>query len=123
MDKVVRQSTTANDELSQRLLSTMPIILDRYITEVPTYHAKLLQTIPQQTALFHNNCSYLAYWLTKNTYKGIDTNATLVMSLHHCGSQQFLRQIDNQRGQLMEILKEFGKIVTHKIVSIIIYNF
>lgn len=111
MEKVLRQSITANDELIQRLLSTIPIILDRYLTEVPTYHSKLLLNIPQQTALFHNNCSYLAYWLTTNTNKGIDTSATLVMSLNNCGSQQFLKQIDNQRRQLMEILKEFGKFL------------
>lgn len=110
MEKVFRQVSTTSDELVPRLLSTIPIILERYLTEVPKHHAKLLLNIPQQTALFHNNCMYLANWLNENTSKGIESAVTIVKSLHHCGSEQFLRQISNQRSQLMEILKDFGRL-------------
>lgn len=110
MEKVLRQSGTTNEELYDRLLNTIPTILDRYLIEVPQYHDKLLLNIPQQTALFHNNCMYLAYWLTKDATRGLnDATAGIVKSLHYCGSQQFLRQINNQRDQLMTILKDFGK--------------
>lgn len=108
MDKVLRRSESAQDELTNRLLSTIPTIIDRYITEVPSSHAKLLLNIPQQTALFHNNCMYLAYWLTMNAAKCNEPTATLVKSLHTCGNEHFLRQSTNQREQLMDILKEFG---------------
>lgn len=108
MEIVFRQVTTTSEELAPRLLQTIPIILERYLTEVPKHHAKLLLNIPQQTALFHNNCMYLAYWVNENISKGIESPVTIVKSLHHCGSEQFLRQISNQRCQLMEILKDFG---------------
>lgn len=115
MEKVLSQKETTSDELVPRLMSTIPIILERYLTEVPKHHAKLLLNIPQQTALFHNNCMYLAYWLNVNTSKGIESAVTIVKSLHHCGSEQFLRQINNQRGQLMEILKDFGKLFINSV--------
>lgn len=109
MDKVLRRSETSKDELTNRLMSTIPTIIDRYLTEVPSCHAKLLLNIPQQTALFHNNCMYLAYWLTMNAAKCMEPVGALVKSLNVCGSEHFVRQSNNQREQLMDILKEFGE--------------
>lgn len=109
MERVLRESSTENPELTTPLLSTVPKIVDRYLTEVPTCHAKLLLTIPQQTALFNNNCMYLAYWLVMNASKCNEPVATLIKSLQRCGSDHFSRQTNNQRMQLMDILKEFGE--------------
>lgn len=116
MDKVIRQTATSKDELAVRLLSTIPTIIDRYLTEVPTFHAKLLQNIPQQTALFHNNCQYLAHWLTLNASRlpsssdpnnGANAFITLTMPLRQCGTSMFGQQIAHQRDQLMQILRDF----------------
>lgn len=107
MEKVIRQTSTVDDEISQRLLSTIPIILNRYLTEVPMYHEKLLHNIPQQTALFHNNCMYLAYWLTKYASKGIDPSENTTKNLQNMGTEYFVNQFKNQRTQLMEILQGF----------------
>uniref|UniRef100_A0A1L8DX26 Centromere/kinetochore protein zw10 n=1 Tax=Nyssomyia neivai TaxID=330878 RepID=A0A1L8DX26_9DIPT len=107
MERVLKEIEGCDAKVAQGLLSTISIILDRYLTEMPTYHAKLLLNIPQQTALFHNNCMYLAYWITKNHNKGIETVSVMIKSLQHLGSEQFLNQIKNQRAQLMEILKGF----------------
>lgn len=109
MEKVLSRSESSKDELTTRLMSTIPTVVERYLTEVPTFHAKLLLNIPQQTALFHNNCMYLVHWITMNASKGIDMMGTLVKSLQMCGSEQFARQISNQREQLLQILKDFGK--------------
>uniref|UniRef100_A0A6B2E6P0 Centromere/kinetochore protein zw10 n=1 Tax=Phlebotomus kandelakii TaxID=1109342 RepID=A0A6B2E6P0_9DIPT len=107
MERVLKEAEGSEAKVAQGLLSTISIILDRYLTEMPTYHAKLLLNIPQQTALFHNNCMYLAFWITKNHSKGIETVFVMVKSLQHLGSEQFLNQIKNQRAQLMEILRGF----------------
>ncbi|GAB0092962.1 Centromere/kinetochore protein zw10 [Sergentomyia squamirostris] len=107
MERVLKEISGSEEKVGQGLLSTISIILDRYLTEMPTFHAKLLLNIPQQTALFHNNCMYLAFWITKNQSKGIETVCVMVKSLQHLGSEQFLNQIKNQRAQLMEILKGF----------------
>lgn len=108
MEKVLHQSRTATEDIVERLLSTIPLILERYLTEVPTHHAKLLVNIPQQAALFHNNCNYLAYWTTKNGDR-IDGFANIVKSLQKLGSDHFVRQMNNQKEQIMDLLKDFGE--------------
>lgn len=114
MEKVLRQSKTAKEELIERLLSTIPHIIERYLTEVPNHHAKLLLTIPQQSALFYNNCAYLSYWLRKNNNKGIESTTIIAQSLDVCGQKEFSRQTQNQRDQMMTILKEFGIFLKHQ---------
>lgn len=101
------------DDIQDRLRSTIPMILERYLTEVVGTHGKLLQTIPQQTALFHNNCAYLAWWLGKVENREaspieLDRSNVLILELQELGSKHFALQITNQRTQLLEILKEFG---------------
>lgn len=108
MEKVLHQSRTASEDILERLLSTIPSILERYLTEVPTHHAKLLVNIPQQAALFRNNCNYLAYWTTKNGEK-VELCGNIVQSLQKLGQDHFNRQINNQKEQIMDLLKEFSK--------------
>lgn len=114
MDKVLHQSRTASEDIVERLLLTIPSILERYLTEVPTHHAKLLVNIPQQAALFHNNCNYLAYWATKNGNK-IDLSGNIVRSLQKLGTDHFVRQLNNQKEQIMELLKEFSRLIIPKL--------
>lgn len=100
------------EDIQERLRSTIPMILERYLTEVVEAHGKLLQTIPQQTALFHNNCLYLAGWLSKvesmeDAPIQLDRSNVLILELQELGSKQFALQINNQRSQLLAILKEF----------------
>lgn len=119
MDKVLHQSRTATEDIVERLLSTIPSILERYLTEVPTHHAKLLVNIPQQAALFHNNCNYLAYWTTKNGSK-IELYGNIVKSLQKLGADHFVRQINNQKGQIMELLREFSELMFILVQSLLI---
>lgn len=101
-----------HDDIHDRLCSTIPMILERYLTEVVNTHEKILKTIPQQTALFHNNCMYLAWWFSKSQEPDtvdMDRCNTIVLELQELGSKHFASQIKKQRSQLMEILREFGK--------------
>lgn len=53
LERVVKEAAGSKiKEFSDRLLSTISIILDRYLTEVPTFHSKLLSSIPQQSGEF-----------------------------------------------------------------------
>lgn len=124
MEKVLREANDLSGkqveeyvltDIQERLQATIPMILERYTAETISAHGKFLQTIPQQTALFHNNCAYLAWWLN-NCGKELESNIveierrdSIVSSLQEQGSKQFALQISNQRAQLMDILKEFGK--------------
>lgn len=102
-------------DIKQRLRQTIPTILKKYPTEILEAHSKLLQTIPQQAALFHNNCAYLAWWFSRcdidgetdsADYKREETNGRLL----EFGTNQFATQITNQRTQLVELLREIGKL-------------
>lgn len=108
MERVTREASTASEDLVERLLSTIPVIVERYINEVPTHHDNMLLNIPQQTALFHNNCFYLAHWLLHQS-TGIEMPAVIIMNLHNCGNTQFNRQISKQRSQILQILSDFGE--------------
>lgn len=124
MEKVLREANDLSGkqveeyvltDIQERLQSTIPMILEQYAAETINAHGKFLQTIPQQTALFLNNCTYLAWWLnncgkdSEEHFIQIERRDIIVSSLQENGSKQFALQISNQRTQLMEILKEFGK--------------
>lgn len=101
-------------DIKERLRETIPTILQRYPSEILDAHGKLLQTIPQQAALFHNNCTYLAWWFSRCDIDDTECTSTFVCDttnshLQEYGSKQFATQISNQRAQLQEILRGFGK--------------
>lgn len=124
MEKVLREANDLSGkqveeyvltDIQERLQATIPMILERYASETIKAHGKFLQTIPQQTALFQNNCSYLAWWLNNCDKDSefvihIERRDDIVSSLQEQGAKQFALQITNQRTQLMEILKEFGTL-------------
>nr|XP_023020475.1 centromere/kinetochore protein zw10 homolog [Leptinotarsa decemlineata] len=62
--KIMEQTLTASDVCAGRLFCTLQNIFYTYGKFVPEFHKKLLQTIPQQVALFHNNCLYIGHTLT-----------------------------------------------------------
>ena len=115
MSKIIREiellgSTDSGDSNSTRiqLLSAISVILDRYMTEVPSYHKKLLTRIPHLTALFHNNCQYLSFWVGKReAVLGMSPDSQLLVDLKHLGVEYLTEQVASQRSQLMDIMKEF----------------
>lgn len=116
MSKIIREiellstPTAAGDSEPARiqLLSIISVILDRYITEVPSYHKKLLTRIPHLTALFHNNCQYLSFWVGKReSILSMSPDAQLLVGLKRLGQDYLAEQVGSQRTQIMDIMKEF----------------
>ncbi|XP_058455605.1 centromere/kinetochore protein zw10 isoform X2 [Malaya genurostris] len=110
LDKILSEALTSEKELSDRLMKTIAIILERYANEVIKNHEKLLQKIPQQSALFHNNCMYLSFWLQKNGGK-LGSNCSFMLvgnALRDQGSQTFQSQLLNQRTLLLQSLESFA---------------
>ncbi|XP_058820623.1 centromere/kinetochore protein zw10 [Topomyia yanbarensis] len=109
LDKILSETLTCEKELSDRLTKCIAIILERYTIEINQNHQKLLQKIPQQTALFHNNCMYLSFWLQKNSSK-LDSNYSFMLisnALRDQGSKIFHNQLKNQRAILLQSLEGF----------------
>lgn len=113
-------SNSSENRLHQSYIFTAKSIFEMYMAVVPNVHEKLLNSIPQQVALFHNNCMYLAHRLV---VLGFEVQASLqtitkeefpitfvdmVQSLRHLGAVTFLKHMQHQRKQILDIVKESG---------------
>lgn len=109
MERILRQPNESEDSEDDSLLNVISTTLNMYITHVPKIHKKLLESIPQQSALFYNNCMFLAHWVATNSEKGIPIFPALVKSLQASGTKYFHEQVAYQKSIIMGILREFGK--------------
>lgn len=112
MERILRQS---HETKAESLINVIGVILNSYLNEVPNIHEKLLESIPQQSALFYNNCQFLAHWVTTNSDKDIPTYPALVKTLHMTGSKYLNAQIHYQQKIIMGILKEFDITDAHTV--------
>ncbi|XP_075147332.1 centromere/kinetochore protein zw10-like [Haematobia irritans] len=94
---------------------TIPIIINTYCSDVPKSHEKLIESIPQQAALFYNNCTFLSHWLFKNAEYGVPTYAVLINNLQSTGIRIFEVQVDHQKKLLLEILSDLDFPNTYSI--------
>lgn len=109
MERILKQLDNSGEEEEEpELLAVIPVILNTYINEVPKTHEKLLESIPQQSVLFFNNCMFLAHWIAKNADACIPTHPALVKTLQATGTNIFKAQIVYQQKILARILREFG---------------
>lgn len=115
-DKIMQNAISSKTN-SEKLYSTVQNIFGMYGTEVQIYHEKLLQTIPQQVALFHNNCMYLSHKLSTwtETYRNQlaqYTEPLLFMEkahlLKHIGNEAFVNTLKQQIKQIEDIVKNCG---------------
>lgn len=60
-ESLLQQCSTSSDVCAGRLLCTAQNIFYKYGGTVQEHHQKLLETIPQQVALFYDNCQYMAH--------------------------------------------------------------
>ncbi|CAG9769212.1 unnamed protein product [Ceutorhynchus assimilis] len=64
-EEILQKALGASPECSGRLFTTVTNILSKYLTFVPEFHKTYLTTLPQQIAVFLNNCQYISYTLVK----------------------------------------------------------
>ncbi|XP_018566093.1 centromere/kinetochore protein zw10 homolog [Anoplophora glabripennis] len=133
-EKVIQQALTVSDVCGDRLFCTVQNIFRKYSSFVPEFHRKVLQTIPQQVALFHNNCFYITFKLTEWN-KLYSPRMSAVLKTDNCGfkdeifqlqkvaAETFTSYMEGQLKQLNEIMKKSGcddhtldnlKLVTEK---------
>ncbi|KAM8720970.1 hypothetical protein ACLKA7_006931 [Drosophila subpalustris] len=108
LDRILRQPTDNGDvDAPDPLNGVVGLLLETYIDEVPKVHKKLLQSIPQQSALFHNNCMYLTHWVAQHVNQDIDSFPSLFKMLQTTGTKYLRVQISYQESILMEIMSGF----------------
>ncbi|XP_074662640.1 centromere/kinetochore protein zw10 homolog [Tubulanus polymorphus] len=91
-------------------------MFDMYCCVVPAFHKQSLETLPQQSALHHNNCMYIAHHLTVLGHQFAtklpkllqDCNPTFVdfvPKIRQLGVDYFQAQMTRQRNQMFEYLQ------------------
>ncbi|KAG5892866.1 hypothetical protein JTB14_032590 [Gonioctena quinquepunctata] len=117
--EILEQAIIASDVCAGRLFCTLRKIFQMYGEFVPEFHKKLLQTIPQQVALLHNNCLYISFNLTEwNKTYCLKQPSTLIVSnirfteeahqLQLIASETFTSYVKGQIKQINDIMKESG---------------
>ncbi|EFN64147.1 Centromere/kinetochore protein zw10-like protein [Camponotus floridanus] len=116
---ILDEACNSSDACASRLFYTCRNIFEMYVGLVPEHHKKFLETIPQQIALFHNNCMYLAHHLLtlaheykdkfpKNLQKMNFTFSDQVVIFREVGSQYFLEHMKYQKNIIFDIIKDSG---------------
>ncbi|XP_043483050.1 centromere/kinetochore protein zw10 homolog [Leptopilina heterotoma] len=115
--EILDETCKSTDECAIRLFYTSRNIFEMYAGLIPEYHKKLLETVPQQVALFHNNCMYLAHKLLTltNEYefkllpilkKHNVTYADQTLMLRKVACEHFLNHMKIQRDIIFDILRK-----------------
>nr|CAD7596756.1 unnamed protein product [Timema genevievae] len=118
---VLEEVTLSSDMCAVRLFYTARNIVELYAAVVPTFHSKVLDTLPQHVALFHNNCMFLSHRLITlgHEYQGrmppvlkqhTITFVDLAQRLRVLATETFLRQMRAQRDTLLGILRDCGLV-------------
>ncbi|XP_013396329.1 centromere/kinetochore protein zw10 homolog [Lingula anatina] len=114
--ETLQEACTSSPQCCIQLFYCVHSMFELYCSVVPTYHKDSLATLPQLTALHHNNCMYIAHHLITLGHQfrdrladplnqGLATFVDFVPKLRRLGTECFLAQMKTQRLQLLEYLK------------------
>lgn len=107
LEKIINEEKETDN--LQKVQDTVKSILENYTFTIELHHSQLLSKIPQQSALFYNNCNYLSNWALTNEDLNFKVVGRAVHQLMQRGEEFFECQIDKQKIQLLDILKDFGE--------------
>lgn len=107
LEKIIEQGKESGN-LSE-VHNAIKSVLESYTFSIQLHHSQLLSKIPQQTALFYNNCNYLSNWALTNQNLDFTNMGNVLHELKQQGEEFFECQVAKQKIQLLDILKEFGE--------------
>lgn len=111
--------TASSDDCGKHLLTVLRDIFSQYANIVGDHHRKLLETIPQQVALYHNNCMFISHTVMQlnKTYQNKLKKSVLICppifndqayTLRKCGIETFSNYTEEQIRQIQSIVGESG---------------
>ncbi|KAK9303924.1 hypothetical protein QLX08_004517 [Tetragonisca angustula] len=112
---ILEEACNSSDSCTVQLFYTCRNIFEMYAGLVPEHHRILLETVPHQVAMFHNNCMYLAHHLLTLGHEYRDklpeslhnlnlTFADQVLVLRDVGSSCLLEHMKYQKDIIVGIL-------------------
>uniref|UniRef100_A0A1B6DLN4 Centromere/kinetochore protein zw10 homolog n=1 Tax=Clastoptera arizonana TaxID=38151 RepID=A0A1B6DLN4_9HEMI len=121
--EILEELCNSRGSLAINLFNLSRNILKMYSAVVPEYHKQILSTIPQQSALLHNNCMYLAHNLTtlgtdlrKKLSNNKDLNLQMITFidivpvLQEQGAKVMREQLVTQSKILVDIIGDSGLV-------------
>jgi len=113
------EATQSSPYIAAQLLYAVRMMFELYLDVVPIYHKERLEILPQQAAIFHTNCMYIAHHLMTLGHQfksqlpeamngGLVTFVDIAVLMRHKGSEQFLGEMREQKKQLLDTLREAG---------------
>lgn len=112
LEKIIKQAQNSADDKDKQcnLLIAIKTVLENFTFTVQLHHSKFMSKIPQQSALFYNNCMYLSNWVTATREtEHCEGMEEVVDDLEKQGWEILELQIAKQKIQLLEILGAFGE--------------
>ncbi|XP_076314532.1 zeste-white 10 kinetochore protein [Tachypleus tridentatus] len=117
LHEVMQEAIKSSPSCAVRLFCTARNICELYCDVVPVYHKESITTLPQQTAIHHNNCMFLAHNLLTLGHQYHSQLATflenpcitfvdIVPQLRQLGTDAFLAQMRRQKQQLLNFLQD-----------------
>ncbi|XP_054258007.1 centromere/kinetochore protein zw10 homolog isoform X2 [Macrosteles quadrilineatus] len=121
VEEVLAEVIHNTDMCAAQLFYTARNIFSLYCDIVPTFHSRLLDSIPQQSAILHNNAMYLAHqlmYLGQNHLPQIHkllrahtiTFVDLVEPMRGLAAETLSRQLIKQRTNITNILRDSGLV-------------
>lgn len=114
LEKIIAEAKKCDEssnEKRQNLLIAVKAVLENYPFSIQLHHSRFMSQIPQQSALFYNNCMYLSNWAMNNrdteNCPGIEVVSE---DLETQGLEILEVQIAKQKIQLIDVLKDFGEL-------------
>ncbi|KAF3420746.1 hypothetical protein E2986_03244 [Frieseomelitta varia] len=128
---ILEEACNSSDSCTVQLFYTCRNIFEMYAGLVPEHHRILLETVPHQVAMFHNNCMYLAHHLLTLGHEYRDklpeslhnlnlTFADQVLVLRDVGSSCLLEHMKYQKDIIIGILSHSGCIMNSMVEDLII---
>jgi len=110
------EATQSTPQCAIQLFYTVRNMFELYLNVLPTYHKQHLSTLPQLSALHHNNCMYIAHHLLTLGHQfrsklpeplnqGVASFVDLVPVIRQMGEKCFLDQLKKQQSNLLELVK------------------
>lgn len=122
--KTMQEACRSTPDCAVRLVATAQNIFELYQTVFPIFHKDALENIPQQSAIFHNDCMYLAHHLltlghqfsrmseyAKKTMQ-VMTFVDKVPYLRRLGAEIFLQQLRSQKQVMVQCLEPLHSFAT-----------
>ncbi|KAK3093664.1 hypothetical protein FSP39_018645 [Pinctada imbricata] len=110
---MLQEATESSSETAIQIFYAVRKMFEMFCYVFPTYHKKSLDTFPQLSAIFHNNCMFISHHLMTLGHQfraklPSNLNATfvdLVERIRKLGVQNFLQQLAKQKDLMSEYLQ------------------